>query len=170
MEIMYRFILLTLLLPFSIMAQDDTQNKSLQVDLKVLKDGKIEVKITNIYSHDLYLNSHVKAGENLHYDFFELEAITPDYEHIYGIDFIDDRDKAYLVVAQLKPKESITHTINLLEWTEKVHNQQTLWKYAQIRSLPQKCGVKIRIKYYNSLTEEKRKIWKGHVYSDWVVW
>lgn len=170
MEIIYRFILLILLLPFSIMAQDDTQNKSLQVDLKVLKDGKIEVKITNIYSHDLYLNSHVKAGESLHYDFFELEAKTPDYEHIYGIDFIDSRDKAYPVTIQLKPKESITHTINLLELLEKAHNKQTLWEYAKIRSLPQKCGVKIRIKYYNSQTEEKRKIWRGYVYSDWVIW
>jgi hypothetical protein len=145
-------------------------NKSLKVDLKVLKEGKIQVKITNISSSSLDLYSHVKAGEKLHYDFFELEAKTPDYEHIYGIDFIDNRDKAYPVVVQLKPNTSFSHTINLVEWSEKEHNKQTLWKYAQIQSLPQKCGIKIRIKYYNSQTEEGKRIWQGYAYSDWVSW
>lgn len=167
MEIICRFAVF-LLFPLSIMAQD----KSLKIDLKVLKEGKIQVSVTNLTNKTLRLYSHVKAEEN-HYDYFEIEAYTPDYEHIYGISLMKDRDKSAPVIVELSSQKNFTHIINLDYWVGMYHNQLILKKYG-LQTLPQKCGVKIRVKYRNSpctdCSEYYKAIWTGYVYSDWVAW
>jgi len=172
----FQLCLIWFVFTYTLMAQDrdaQYQSKDLKVNLKVVKGGKIEVSVTNITTKMLRLYSHVIADIK-HYDYFEIEAYTPDYEHIYGISMAGDRDKSAPVIVELAPQKSFSHTIDLNYWLATPHNIQTLQRYAQLQTLPDKCGVKIRVKYRNSpctdCNEYYKSIWTGYAYSEWVAW
>jgi hypothetical protein len=144
----------------------DTAN-DLAVSLKVLNDSLISITVLNTGKSVIRAYSYVKTYEN-HYDYFEIEAKTPDNDQMVFV-FLDDRDKSAPVIVELKPGESFSHTINLLSWSERSVNHNTL-KKAGLYHLPH--GIKIRAKYRNNpcdnCNEYYKSIWTGYVYSDWV--
>jgi hypothetical protein len=176
-------ILLTLIFGFTIVfgysqniATSDKMNnkddslklkKVLFVDLKVLDDSMINITVTNSSTNLIKAYSYVKTYEK-HYDYFEIEAVTPDNDKMYFC-FYDNRDKSAPVIVELKPGESFSHTINFLQWAERSVNKNTL-KLARLNHLPH--GIKIRAKYRNSACDNcndyYKSIWTGFVYSDWV--
>ena len=150
-------------------ARQDTvaTNNSLKVSLKVLDDSLICITVTNVSQSPISAYSYVKTYEN-HYDYFEIEAVTPDYDKMY-FSFWDSREKSAPIIVILKPQESFSHTINLIAWSERSINQETL-KRAGLNHLPH--GIKIRAKYRNSpctnCNEYYKAIWAGYIYSEWV--
>ena len=125
------------------------------------------ITVKNISKNIIRAYSHVKSDE-LHYDYFEIEAKTPDNDMMYFV-FYGERDKSAPVVVSLKPGESFSHTIDFLNWAQRSINNQTL-KEAGLNHLPH--GIKIRAKYRNSpcdnCSDDLKSIWTGFVYSDWV--
>ena len=143
------------------------QTNDLVVTLKVLNDTLINISVKNVGKSLIRAYSYVKTNEN-HYDYFEIEAITPDHDKMY-FSFYDSRDKSASIIIELKPSESFSHTIDFLQWTERNINKETL-KEAGLNNLPH--GIKIRAKYRNSpcenCNEYYKSIWTGYIYSDWV--
>jgi len=162
-------ILIADIITISAFGQADTlkQTKELAVNLKVLNTTQINITVKNISKDLIKAYSYVKA-EDSQYDYFEIEAITPDHEQMVFI-FYTDREKSAPVIVELKPGESFSHTIDLLQWSEQSSNKETL-KRAGFNHLPN--GIKIRAKYRNSpcenCNEYYKSIWTGYVYSDWV--
>jgi hypothetical protein len=141
--------------------------QELSVSLKVLKPDSISILVKNINPKTITAYSHVITHEK-HYDYFELEAITPDGEQLY-FDFVDNRNKSAPVIVMLKPGESFSHTLNLQKWSERSINKGML-KKAGFNYLPR--GIKIRAKYRNSPCDNcnhyYKSIWTGYVYSEWT--
>ena len=151
-----------------ILLSDTTKlKKDLLVTLKVLNDSQIIFTVKNVSNKVIQAYSHVKSDET-HYDYFEIEATTPDHDKMYFV-LHGDRDKSAPVIVTLKPGESFSHTINFVQWAERNINKETL-KRAGLNHLPH--GIKIRAKYLNSpcdnCNEALKAIWTGFVYSDWV--
>ncbi|MEI6346822.1 MAG: hypothetical protein WCP69_02635 [Bacteroidota bacterium] len=92
-----------------------SQNDELNASLTVLNDSCILVTVKNISNKTIRLFSHV-ISEYKQYDYFEVEAITPDYDKFY-LNFYDDREKSASIIVELKPNESFSHTIDLLAWS-----------------------------------------------------
>lgn len=154
----------------SIPASPDDTVKSvngLSVNLIVLNDSMISIAVQNNSDNLIRAYSHVETYER-HYDFFEIEVLTPDMDEII-LSFYDDRDKSASIVVELKPGESFSHDINLLRWAERSVNIDEL-KRAGLYQLPH--GIKIRAKYRNTpcdnCNEYYKSIWSGFIYSDWV--
>jgi hypothetical protein len=144
----------------------DTSNQ-LAVSLKVLNENEINITVTNVCSKIVRAYSYVKTYEN-HYDYFEVEALTPDHDEMV-FSFVDSRDKSAPIIVELKPGESFSHTIDLIKWSERSVNVDVL-KRAGLNHLPH--GIKIRAKYRNSpcdnCNEYYKSIWTGFIYSKWV--
>jgi hypothetical protein len=165
----------TLLSSFEVIYQNDepnicpkiSQNDELEVSLTALNDSSIMVSVKNISNKTIRLYSHVISEYN-HYDYFEIEALTPDYDKFY-LNFYDDREKSASIIVELKPNESFSHTIDLLAWSKHSVNVLSL-KNAGYNYLPK--GIKIRVKYRNSPCDNcnnyYKSIWTGFIYSDWV--
>ncbi len=143
------------------------QSKELVVSLKVLNKTQVNITVKNISKKIINAYSYVKA-ENNQYDYFEIEALTPDHEQMVFV-FYSDREKSVPVIVELKPDESFSHTIDLLQWSEQSINKETLSRsgFHYLHN-----GIKIRAKYRNSpcenCNEYYKSIWTGYVYSDWV--
>lgn len=148
---------------------DSLNNKELLVELTVLDEDSIKIKVTNISDKMLRLYSHVEADIR-HYDYFEVEAITPDNEHLY-FSFVGDRDKSAPVILELEPNKSFEHEINLLEWANSAYNQRTL-KTIGFNHLSSFKFFKMRAKYFNQPCEDcsdyYKSIWSGYCYSEWT--
>jgi hypothetical protein len=151
----------------------DSQTKNskyiadLTVTLKVLNDSQIIISVNNTGIKNIRAYSHVETYER-QFDYFEIEALTPDGDKMY-FSLYENRDKSAPVIVELKPGESFSHTINLSEWSERSINIETL-KRAGLNHLTH--GIKIRSKYLNSpcdnCNEYYKSIWTGFIYSDWV--
>jgi len=143
------------------------QKKDLVVTLKVLNESQIMITVKNVSKKSIQAYSHVKSDET-HYDYFEIEAITPDNDRMY-FSLYGERDKSAPVIVTLKPDESFSHTIDFVQWAERSINKETL-KRAGLNYLPH--GIKIRAKYLNSpcdnCSEALKAVWTGYVYSEWV--
>jgi hypothetical protein len=141
----------------------------LKLELKILNTREILVKITNVSQQMIRAYSHV-IGEEKHYDNFEIEAITPDYEHLY-FSFYDDRLRSAPVIVELQAQESFEHTIDFLAWANRQVNRATL-QTAGLNHLSDFKALKLRAKYRNSpcqnCNEYYKSIWTGFVYSDWI--
>ena len=150
-------------------SQIDTtkHTEDLLVNLKVLNETQINISVNNASKNLIRVYSHVETEEK-HYDYFEIEAITPDHDKMF-FSFYDKRDKSAPVIVELKSGESFSHTIDFLKWTERNINKETI-KSAGFNHLPH--GIKIRAKYRNSpcenCNEYYKSIWTGYIYSDWV--
>ncbi len=144
-----------------------TYKNNLSVSLKVLNDSQIFITVKNTSNKLIKAYSHVETYEK-HYDYFEIEALTPDHDEMV-FSFFDDRDRSAPFIVELKPDESFSHTIDLLQWSERSISRETL-KSAELNHLPH--GIKIRAKYRNSpcenCNEYYKSIWTGYIYSDWV--
>lgn len=152
---------------FSVAHHFNKTSNSLIVALQVIDDSLIKVTVTNISDSTIEAYSYVKTHEN-HYDYFELEALSPDNDR-FCLSFSDDRDKSAPIIETLKPGSSLTHTINLKSWAERWFNKSVL-KKAGFNYLPH--GIKIRMKYFkgecSNCNEYYKSIWSGVIYSDWV--
>lgn len=166
--------ILTIILGLSIMTafsqsptSVNTNDSGLVVTLKVLNEREINITVTNISQTMIRAYSHVNTYET-HYDYFEIEALTPDNDSMYFV-LVDDRDKSAPVIVELKPGESFSHTIDFVQWAGRSVNKATLER-AGLNHLPH--GIKIRAKYRNSpcdnCNEYYKSIWTGYVFSDWV--
>lgn len=148
---------------------DDSLSKinDLGLNLKVLNDSQITVTVNNASNKTIRAYSYVEAYER-HYDYFEIEVLTPDNDRMVFV-FYDDREKSASIVFELKPGESFSHTIDLLKWASRSVNSETL-KSAGLNHLPH--GVKIRAKYLNRPCDNcnayYKSIWTGYIYSEWV--
>lgn len=142
----------------------DTNGLSLKLD--VLNNNEIRVTVKNISKKVIMAYSYVKTYEN-HYDYFEVEAQTPDGDKIF-LSFVADREQSAPVIVELKPGESFSHKINLKQWAERPINSKSL-KDAGLNHLPN--GIKIRAKYLkqpcSDCSEYYKSIWSGYIYSDW---
>lgn len=161
---------ITLLLIFTFLSHNFgkvllSENKTeLNLDLKLLNDSLINITVKNTSDYLIKAYSHVETHEK-QYDYFEIEALTLDHDKMI-FSFYGNRDKSYPVVIELKPGESFSHTINLLHWSARNINKQTLTD-AELNQLPH--GVKIRAKYRNNSCENcDKSIWTGYVYSNWI--
>ncbi len=149
---------------------DDTNSSlvDLKLELKILNKREIWLKITNLSPQMICAYSHV-IGEEKHYDYFEIEAATPDYEHLY-FSLYNERLKSAPVIVELQPNESFEHTIDLLAWINREVNWATLQR-AGLQHLSDLKSLKIRAKYRNSpcqnCNEYYKSIWTGFVYSEW---
>lgn len=148
---------------------DTSRNtKELLVDLTILDENFIEITVTNISEKIVRAYSHVLADE-LHYDYFEVEAITPDYEHLY-FSFYADREKSAPIIVELQPQESFTHKIDLLSWANSSTNKATL-ETIGFQQLSSFRSFKLRAKYRNSPCQDcnayYKSIWSGYCYSEW---
>lgn len=146
---------------------DTSYTKDLGITLKVLNNTQLKITVSNISNRLIKAYSHVETNEK-HYDYIEIEAITPDHDEMV-FSFYDNRDKSAPVIVELKPSESFSHVIDFLKWSERNVNIETL-KKAGFNHLPK--GIKIRAKYRNSpcnnCNEYYKSIWTGFIYSDWV--
>jgi hypothetical protein len=160
-------ILVSISTAFCIEKTEKSSKNNLTVALKVLDANRIMVTVKNISDKNILAYSHVETYEK-HYDYFEVEALTPDHDEMF-FDFVDARDKSAPVIIKLEPGESFSHTIDYIKWTERSINKAVL-KKAGFNTLPH--GIKIRVKYFNapcsSCSEYYKSIWNGTVYSEWV--
>jgi hypothetical protein len=164
------FLFIALLIPIllsSFVVHRSEENKDLSVSLQVLKNDSIRITVKNISKKSITAYSHVECGEK-HYDWFEVEGLTPDHEELY-FDFTDSRERSAPVIVTLKPGKSFSHTLSLAAWAERGGNKAML-KKAGFNYLPR--GIQIRVKYYNSPCQDcsayYKSIWTGVVYSGWV--
>jgi len=173
MKKLFSILFVTLLITSYVWAETSTpidtvkQKKDIAVTLNVLNESQINITVKNISEKTIQAYSHVKSDE-INYDYFEIEASTPDNDKMY-FDFYSDRDKSAPVIVTLKPGESFSHTINFVKLAERSINKETLIR-AGLNHLPH--GIKIRAKYRNSpcdnCSEALKAIWTGYVYSEWV--
>lgn len=168
MKKLLSFIFLVIL-NISVFGQADTSKfeNGLIISLKVLNDSQIFISVKNNSFTLIKAYSHVETYE-MHYDFFEIEVLTPDHDEMV-FSFYDDRNRSASIIVELNPGESFSHTIDLIQWSERNINKETL-NSAGFNHLPH--GVKIRAKYRNSpcdnCNEYYKSIWTGSIYSDWV--
>jgi hypothetical protein len=152
---------------FCIEKTEKSGQNNLTVSLKVLDETRIMITVKNISDKNILAYSHVETYEK-HYDYFEVEALTPDHDEMF-FDFVDARDKSAPVITKLGPGESFSHTIDFIKWTERSNNRAEL-KRAGFNTLPH--GIKIRVKYFNapcsSCSGYYKSIWSGTVFSEWV--
>lgn len=161
------FLCVSLQVTGNSLLKNDSDVKGLQVSLKKLTENQINITVTNAGKKNIRAYSHVEAGEK-HYDYFEVEALTPDGERMY-FNFTESRLKSAPVIVDLKPAGNFSHTIDLVQWSGRSTNKQSL-KKAGFNNLPH--GIKIRLKYFNqpcdNCSEYYKSIWTGYVYSDWI--
>jgi hypothetical protein len=150
------------------MTDNDLSLSDLKLELKILDKREIWLKITNLSPKMIRAYSHI-IGEEKHYDYFEIEAITPDYDQLY-FSLSDERLKSAPVIVELQTNESFEHTIDLLTWANRPVNRATLQR-AGLNHLTDLKSLKIRAKYRNSpcqnCNEYYQSIWTGFVYSEW---
>jgi hypothetical protein len=150
---------------FLLVQQLSSAQSGLSASLEVVKNDSIRITVKNISKKTVAAYSNVICREN-QYDYFELEAITPDNKKLV-FNFYDDRPTYAPVLALLGPNESFSHTISLTDWSDRIINQAAL-KNAGLKSLPR--GTKLRAKYLSSEADSfNHFIWSGYVYSDWVT-
>jgi len=147
--------------------EKDSLKDDLKITLLVLNESEIEITVKNVSNKVIKAYSHVETYEK-HFDYIEIEAITPDFDKMY-FSFYDDREKSAPIIVELKPNESFSHKIDLISWSEREINSNTIIR-AGLNHLPH--GIKIRAKYRNSACENcneyYKSIWTGFIYSEWI--
>ncbi|PKP17358.1 MAG: hypothetical protein CVU05_15655, partial [Bacteroidetes bacterium HGW-Bacteroidetes-21] len=83
-----------------------TPEKGLIATLELIDDRQMLVTVSNIDTITYRLYSYVKAKEK-HYDYFELEVLTPDHDKMI-FSFYEARDKAKPVIVELTPEQSFS--------------------------------------------------------------
>jgi hypothetical protein len=164
---MKTLLLLIPVLLFPFVFHNPEEAKGLGVLVEVLKNDSIRITVKNISKKTITAYSHVECGEK-HYDWFEVEGLTPDHDKLY-FSFTDDREKSAPIIVSLKPGKSFSHTISLSAWAVRAGNKEMM-KKAGFNYLPH--GIQIRVKYRNSpcsdCSDYYKSIWTGYVYSNWV--
>ena len=139
--------------------------------LMILNRTDIKLTLTNRSNRALYLYSHVEAEEN-HYDFFEIEARTPDGEEMH-VSLYEDRLKSAPVVELVDSQCSFSHTINLVHWANKPVNRQELSR-AGLFTLSDIRSFRLRAMYRyipgskRAFTQEYPHVWTGAIVSEWA--
>jgi hypothetical protein len=143
---------------------------ALFLSLTILNKTDIKLTLTNSSNAALYLYCHV-AAEEKHYDFFHIEARTPDGDEMH-FSLYEDRLKSAPIVELVQSQHSFSHTINLVHWANKPVNREEL-RRARLFTLSDIRSFRLRAIYQyipgskRTFTQEYPHVWTGSIVSEW---
>lgn len=145
--------------------------QALALTLTILNKTDIKLTLTNTSNAALYLYSHVEAEEK-HYDFFHIEAASPDGDEMH-FSLYEDRLKSAPIVELVQSQHSLSHTINVVHWANKPVNREEL-RRAGLFALSDIRPFRLRAMYRyipgtkHAFTQEYPHVWTGSIVSEWA--